>query len=97
AGDPIRKPQIIPPAAIFFESVAHVHADDVNSPLVGIGRFQFENFILYGLGVPMQRLSTAGLKTSTWLFDAVCPFVLLVSLSYLPLRRRRPAAMAAEE
>ncbi len=88
-GQTIRKPWIVPPKAIFFESIGHVNAADPASPSIGLGRFNVENFCLYCMGIPLRQLGTAGLKTCTWLFDALSPAILLMTLSYLPIGKRR--------
>lgn len=86
-GQAVPSTRVVPPAAMFFESVVRSDPMQPNSPLEGIGRFQVETFILHSLGLPLQNYGPAGLLTCRWLFDGALPFVLLIPLSLLTLRR----------
>jgi solute:Na+ symporter, SSS family len=80
-GQAIKKPTIVLPTAVFFDSVARVDPKDPNSPLEGIGRFNVENFSLYLVGIPVQRFSGAEMLTSRWAFDGLFPFIVLMIFS----------------
>jgi solute:Na+ symporter, SSS family len=82
-GDPVRKPHVVPPTAVFFEHVARVNPGNPASPLEGVGRFNVENYSLYLLGVPVRRFSAAQMTTVRWGFDGLFPFVELIVLSFL--------------
>jgi hypothetical protein len=86
-GRAVPSTRVVPPAAMFFESVVRSDPARPDSPLEGIGRFQVETFILHTLGLPLKHFGPAGLLTCRWLFDGALPFLLLVPLSLLTLRR----------
>ncbi len=87
-GEAIRKPLKVPPAAIYFESVALSNPQDPASPMEGVGRFQVETYLLHGLGFPVSEFNKAGLLAARWGVAGVLPFILLISLSYLLPGRR---------
>jgi SSS family solute:Na+ symporter len=70
------------PKALFFDSIARVELLNPHSKSEGIGRFNVENYLLYCLGLPLQKFDSAGLLTSRWLFDTIVPFLLLMVFSY---------------
>jgi SSS family solute:Na+ symporter len=80
-GQPIKKPTIALPMAVYFDSVARVDPKDPDSVQEGIGRFNVENYSLHLLGVPVKRFSGAGMTTSRWAFDGLFPFVVLILFS----------------
>ena len=80
-GQPILMPHTILPAACFFEKVARIDPSDPNSPYEGIGRFNVESYILYLVGVPIQRFSSSGLVAVRWGFDGLFPFLMLIVFS----------------
>ena len=71
------------PAAAFFESVAHVRAGDLSSPLEGLGRFDVEVYLVSKLGVDVTQFGAAGLMTTRFLVDSALPLVLLILFSYM--------------
>ncbi len=92
-GENITRQQLIPSAAIYFESVTRTRPDDPNSPLQGVGRFHIEIYLLSLIGLPVESFKTSGLNCSRWLFDSIGPFALLMGLSILLPRRRRRHAL----
>jgi SSS family solute:Na+ symporter len=82
-GESIQKPLVIPPEAIFYESVAQSNPEDPASPMEGVGRFQVEAWLLHILGFPVRDFNKAGLLTARWLVDGVLPFIMLIAFSYL--------------
>ncbi|HBF34850.1 TPA: transporter [Candidatus Sumerlaeota bacterium] len=82
-GETITKSQVISPASIFFENVALSDPKNPQSPKEGVGRFNAEVFTLHLIGVPVEKLTKAGLVTARWTFDGVFPFVMLIFISYL--------------
>ena len=82
-GQPIEKPTVVLPMAVYFDSVARVDPKDPNSAEEGIGRFNIENYSLHLLGVPVWRFSGAGMTTSRWAFDGLFPFIALIVFSLL--------------
>jgi hypothetical protein len=83
AGDPIQKSVIIPPAALYFESVARLNPDDPHSPLEGVGRFQVEVYLLHLCGFPVNEFNRAGILAARWLVDGLLPFIMAILFSYL--------------
>lgn len=93
-GLPIEETRVIAPVPVFFEKVTLSNPDDVNSSLVGSGRFQLENYILSKLGLDQTKSTPAGLLTARFIFDGVFPFLLLIVFSWFtrdsdPKRTRR--------
>jgi Na+/proline symporter len=73
----------IPAQACFFDKVVRVDPRRPELGSEGIGRFLAENYVLSLAGLPVRRLSPAGLVTARWLFDAIFPFVMLIGFSLL--------------
>ena len=89
----IRKMHVVAPVGCFFEQVARVDPQNPDAGYEGIGRFFTENYLLYAIGVPLQRLGPAGVVASRWLFDSLFPFVCLIVLSLItPANRSTRAA-----
>lgn len=82
-GDLITTEVVAAPTAIFFEKAAHRDPYDLQSPLVGQGRFHVEIFIASLIGVPVERFSEAGLLATRFMVDALLPLSLLIVLSLL--------------
>jgi len=89
-GEMISREHVVEPAAIFYEKVARIRPEDVDSPKIGIGRFEAEIWVLSWLGIDFTRFSKAQLVATRFFFDALFPFVLLFALSFLT----RPASKA---
>ncbi len=81
------------PAGVFFATVVHAQADDLASPLVGSGRFNFECWLLSRAGLDVRGLSPSERLTAQFFFDALFPFVVLIVASWLT-RRTDPARVA---
>lgn len=82
------------PTSVYFESVAHVDAKDVNSPLEGLGRFNVEVYLLHLAEAPVREFTPAGLVAAHWMFDGLFPFVELIVLSWLTADRSEARADA---
>jgi len=82
-GEIISREHVVEPAAIFYEKVARIRPEDIDSPKTGIGRFEAEIWVLGCLGVDFTRFSKAQLVATRFFFDALFPFVLLFGLSFL--------------
>jgi SSS family solute:Na+ symporter len=97
-GQRIGQKRIVPPASLFFESIALSDPSRIDSPVEGVGRFNVENYILYDLGLPLQRLGPGGLMTCRWVFDSLLPFALLMGISYLTqhVAERQPASATGD-
>jgi len=99
SGEMIHKDEVLPPPALFFDSIARSSSSDPHSPLEGVGRFNVESYILSWLGLPVRNFTAADLYTCRWLFDGLFPAFMLVVMSYLPfgrLARTREQWLAAQ-
>ncbi len=81
------------PAGVFFATVVHEKADDLSSPLVGSGRFNFECWILSKGGLNVAALSPSQRMTVQFFFDGIFPFVVLILVSWCT-PRTDPARVA---
>ncbi|MGE5362309.1 MAG: sodium:solute symporter family protein [Bacteroidales bacterium] len=81
-GEKIRRTQMMPAVAIYFDRIARVDATNRQSPRVGLGRFNAEVWALSFLGLDFSRWSKPQLVAARFFFDALFPFVLLVIFSY---------------
>lgn len=82
-GEPVSKPHVVIPQAVFFDNLVRIYPEDPQSPLQGLGRFNIETYMLSLLGLPVTKLHTSGLTTAGWLFDSLLPFVTIMLLSLL--------------
>ena len=80
-GQVIRKERVNPPAGILYDKVARIDPSDPDSPLIGIGRFNAEIWVLGWFGVDFSGFSKAQLSAVRFGFDALFPFLLLFLLS----------------
>jgi solute:Na+ symporter, SSS family len=73
-----------PGTGIYFESVIHERADDLTSPLVGTGRFNFEAWLVGHAGLDVAALTPnqRGI-TLQFFFDGFFPFVVLIVVGLL--------------
>ncbi|MCH6256860.1 sodium:solute symporter family protein [Puniceicoccaceae bacterium K14] len=90
-GDTISKEVRIEPKGIFFEKVARANPEDPDSPMIGLGRFEAEIWVLSWLGIDFTQFNKAQLVATRFFFNAFFPFVLLFVLSMLtqPVSKRR--------
>jgi SSS family solute:Na+ symporter len=90
-GDTILKEVRVEPKGIFFERVARIHPEDPDSPLIGMGRFEAEIWVLSLLGVDFTEFKKSQLVATRFFFTAGFPFVLLIGLSLVtrPVDRKR--------
>lgn len=90
-GDTIEKEVYIEPKGIFFEKVVRQNPEDPNSPLIGIGRFESELWVLSWFGVDFTEFKKSQLVATRFFFNAFFPFVILivVSLFTQPVSKRR--------
>ncbi len=90
AGELITKARRVTPDALFFDAIVAKDPHDPASPREGTGRFNAEVFLLHLIGLPVEKLSMAGLNACRFVVNAISPFFLLVTLSLLlPDRIRR--------
>ena len=80
-GDTIMKEVFVEPRGIFYNKVARVNPDDPNSPLIGIGRFEAEIWVMSWLGIDFTSWKKSQLVAVRFFFSAFFPFVLLFTIS----------------
>jgi Na+/proline symporter len=81
-----RTERTLPATPCFFEKVVRVDPDHPERGVMGSGRFLTENYLVSLVGIPVTKLSPAGLVTSRWLFDGLFPFVMLIVFSLVTPR-----------
>lgn len=74
------------PAGVYFATVAHARANDLSSPLVGSGRFNFECWLISRAGLDVARLTPNQRLTVQFFFDGIFPFAVLIVVSLLTRR-----------
>lgn len=82
-GDTVEKEVRIEPKGIFYEKVARVDPDDPDSPLIGLGRFEAELWVMSWFGIDFTEFKKSQLVAARFFFTAIFPFVLLFLLSYI--------------
>jgi hypothetical protein len=70
-------------SGVYFASVGHASPDDLTSPLVGRGRFNFECWLLGRAGMDVAALTPLERLTAQFLVDALLPFAGLLAVSLL--------------
>ncbi len=89
-GDTVEKEVRIEPKGIFFERVVRQNPEDPNSPLIGMGRFEAEIWVLSWFGIDFTGFKKSQLVAARFFFVAFFPFFLLFVLSWIT----RPADKA---
>jgi len=82
AGQKIQKQHIIEPSGIFFERLAHKNPRDINSPLIGKGRFNVELYLLSKIGFDFREFTPAGLVSTRFFSLGILIFALLIVISF---------------
>jgi SSS family solute:Na+ symporter len=82
-GQSIRKPVRIPPASIYYDTIALMNPDDPESPYEGIGRLHTELILAHSLGFNLPSMTPSALLTLRYLIAAILPFVFLIPISLL--------------
>jgi SSS family solute:Na+ symporter len=82
-GQKITKETLIPPTAIYFDSVARRNPDDPNSRLAGLGRLNTELIIAKIAGFNLKHVKPSTLLTLRYLIDAFLPFLILIPVSLI--------------
>jgi len=80
-GEGIRKNRIMESTAVFYEKVARQDPIDPHSPLIGLGRFNAEIWVMSWFGIDFTGATKAQLMAVRFGFDALFPFVLLFLIS----------------
>jgi SSS family solute:Na+ symporter len=89
-GQSIQKQHTILPVGVFFDQVARIDPADPTSPKVGLGRFHAELWVLSWFGIDFSGFKKSQLVATRFFFDALFPFVLLFSISFVtkPVSKR---------
>ena len=82
-GQKIKKTQVLNPTAIFFEKVVHENPDDPTSPLVGMGAFRTELYLVSLMGFHLKNMTRPQLDTISFAFDIIFPFAFLFLIGFL--------------
>jgi SSS family solute:Na+ symporter len=80
-GEGIQKNRVMESTAVFYEKVARQDPIDPNSPLIGLGRFNAELWVVSWFGIDFTGATKAQLMAVRFGFDALFPFVLLFLIS----------------
>ncbi|MBD5777916.1 sodium:solute symporter family protein [Pelagicoccus sp. NFK12] len=90
-GDTIEKEVYVEPKGIFFEKVVRQDPEDPNSPLIGIGRFESELWVMSWFGIDFTEFKKSQLVAARFFFNAFFPFLILIVVSLVtqPVSKRR--------
>jgi SSS family solute:Na+ symporter len=90
-GDPVEKSIRVEPRGIFYEKVARQDPDNPNSPMIGIGRFEAELWVLSWFGIDFTTFKKSQLVALRFFFDALFPFLVLFVFSFItkPVDKKR--------
>jgi SSS family solute:Na+ symporter len=96
-GQIIEKPYTVRSKPVFFDKLVRVDPAIPDLGLEGQGRFFADNYILYMLGMPFDKLRPSAVTACRWGFDALFPFFCLIFFSLITPRsapERAPAFYA---
>jgi SSS family solute:Na+ symporter len=82
-GQKIRKEFIIPPASLYFDSVARSNPQDANSSMTGLGRLKTELVVGRMTGLDLQNMKPSTLMTLRYLIGSLLPFIILIPVSLI--------------
>jgi Na+/proline symporter len=82
-GQKFSKEFIIPPASLFFDSVARSNPEDPNSAMVGLGRLKTELILGQLAGLDLQNMKPSTLMTLRYLIASILPFIILIPVSLI--------------
>jgi SSS family solute:Na+ symporter len=82
-GDTILKQVRMESRGIFFNKVVRVDPEDPNSPLIGLGRFEAEVWVMSWLGIDFSSWKKSQLVAIRFFFSAFFPFMLLFPISLM--------------
>jgi Na+/proline symporter len=85
-GELITKPFTVKAKPVFFDRLYRVDPSKPELGMEGQGRFFADNYILYQLGMPFDRLKPSSVTASRWMFDSLFPFVCLIFFSLITPR-----------
>jgi SSS family solute:Na+ symporter len=82
-GQKIRKEFVIPPASLYFDSVARSNPHDANSSMTGLGRLKTELVVGKMTGLDLQNMKPSTLMTIRYLIASLLPFLILIPVSLI--------------
>ena len=82
-GQKISKEFVIPPASIYFDSVARSNPEDANSSMTGLGRLKTELVVGGIIGLDLQNKKPSTLMTLRYLIASLLPFIILIPISLI--------------
>jgi hypothetical protein len=74
---------------VYFDAIVHTDPNNLASPLIGTGRFNFECYLLSYVGLHPENLNATGRDTARYFFDGIFPFVILILVSYITPQTNR--------
>jgi SSS family solute:Na+ symporter len=82
-GQKIPKEFIIPPASLYFDSVARTNPEDPDSAMTGLGRLKTELLAAKLTGINLQNMKPSSLMTLRYLVASILPFIILIPVSLI--------------
>ena len=89
-GERVTRRERVAPTAIYYASVVRSRPGDTTSTWEGKGIFRPQIWFLSRLGIDFTRWNKAGIDTAGFLFDAIVPFILLITLSFFTRKNSEP-------
>lgn len=68
--------------SVYFENVVHRDPNNPQSALEGVGRFNFEAWMLHRAGMHPEQMTAVQRETAKFAVDGLLPFALLIAFSY---------------
>ena len=82
-GQKITKEFVIPPASLYFDSVARINPEDPNSAMTGLGRLKTELIVAKLTGLDLKNMKPSSLMTLRYLIASILPFIILIPVSLI--------------
>jgi solute:Na+ symporter, SSS family len=82
-GQKITKEFVIPPASMYFDSVARINPEDPNSAMTGLGRLKTELIVAKLTGMDLKNMKPSSLMTLRYLIASILPFIILFPISLI--------------
>lgn len=80
-GQKIYRDIVVPPMAIYFDSVARINPLDPASPNIGIGRLHTELIVARLVGIGLNSATPSALLTYRYVVASILPFIILIPVS----------------
>lgn len=82
-GQTIRKEVLVPPTAIYYDSVVNLDPHDQTSLMIGKGRLHTELIIAHFAGFNLHQMKPSALLTIRYMVASILPFLILIPVSWL--------------